>query len=481
MSAVRNFLLPLASAIMIACISMSLVALSYTFGSTWDTNYLVPLSALVAIESYFSIRTEQDVRVRIIELAVIYVVLEAVDALSNGGTIRQALTPHFNQPIMFGAILLLFVWLGVREMADMLPEIHKTIEPTSVVTALTLRFVAGGVLLFFVAGLTQRSLAGALQLSSHAPSGPLLNVLVYFLLGMLIVSYIQYEALHQRWALQETRVVGDLHLTWLRLTAALLVVALVIAALLPTTQVFGLTALISAIWRELSSMGLTVWNHLPGQTSTPPLSKIFGHPRHHPPHLRPPPKTPHGAGPPAWLNGARTAVFWLLLAGGVLYVLSRVRWAAVAEARPRGKRPSLLARFTRLWRRLWGRVHRSARRVAALVPRALPRRTAKPAAGRFRRLLRLNALSPEEQVRYFYLSLLRRAQEQGVQRIPSQTPREFAARLAPRVGDAEPDLDGLTDTFIEARYSGHGIEKERVTPVKAQWRRLRNALRARPT
>jgi hypothetical protein len=479
MHPVRDILLPVASAVMIACIVLSLVAISHTVGSTWNVNYLVPLSALVAIESYFSIRLDASVRWRIVELALLYAVLEAVDTLSNGGTLRAALTPHFDQGVVAGAILLLFVWLGIREMAAMLPEIHKSMEPTSVVAALALRFVAGGIFLFVIAGATQRSVAGALRVSNHASSGPLLNVLLYFVLGMLIISYLQYESMQQRWEIQQVRVVGDIQSSWLRMTAALMVLALVVAVILPTTQVFGLTAIVGAIWHLISGLGLGIWNHAPGTGSAPPLGKVFGHGHHPIPTPAPPPHGAHGITAPSWLATARTALFWVVLIVALAIMLFRVNWGAVTAARPGGRRLSLAARLARLWRRLWQRARSSARTVAALVPRSLPRRTGHAPAGPLRRFLRINALSPEEQVRYFYLSLLRRASAQGIVRPPSQTPGEFAGRLSAHVGDAGPDLNALTSAFIEARYSGHHVERERLNPIRAHWQRVRDALRRR--
>jgi hypothetical protein len=47
------------------------------------------------------------------------------------------------------------------------------------------------------------------------------------------------------------------------------------------------------------------------------------------------------------------------------------------------------------------------------------------------------------------------------------------------VGEAEPDLTILTDAFVEARYSGGGIEAEKLSSIKESWRRVRHALRAR--
>lgn len=45
------------------------------------------------------------------------------------------------------------------------------------------------------------------------------------------------------------------------------------------------------------------------------------------------------------------------------------------------------------------------------------------------RFIRLNALSPREQIRYFYLSTVKRASDKGVARQQAETPLEFAQDL----------------------------------------------------
>lgn len=45
--------------------------------------------------------------------------------------------------------------------------------------------------------------------------------------------------------------------------------------------------------------------------------------------------------------------------------------------------------------------------------------------------------------------------------------------------DLEPDLSGLTDAFLEARYSAKPLQAEDAQVAKTFWQRLRAALRAR--
>jgi len=95
------------------------------------------------------------------------------------------------------------------------------------------------------------------------------------------------------------------------------------------------------------------------------------------------------------------------------------------------------------------------------------------------RFIRINALSPREQIRYFYLSTVKRASDKGVPRQRAETPLEFARDLKQNWPEAEEDVDALTDAFLEARYGRSPIEKEDVNPVKKRWRQVKSSLRRR--
>jgi hypothetical protein len=130
-----------------------------------------------------------------------------------------------------------------------------------------------------------------------------------------------------------------------------------------------------------------------------------------------------------------------------------------------------------LWHNLTGQIESAAQ---ALQSRRRQRPARKPRQLRpRRRLIRLNALSPRDQLRYFYLSTVERAGRQGVKRQKSETPLEYAQDLKENWPDAEIDVENLTDAFLQARYSPQPIEIEQVNPVKAHWKKLRAQLRRR--
>ncbi len=88
-------------------------------------------------------------------------------------------------------------------------------------------------------------------------------------------------------------------------------------------------------------------------------------------------------------------------------------------------------------------------------------------------------MPPRELIRYFYLSTVKRAAQAGQARKSGQTPHEYQATLDERFPDLEPDLTGLTDAFVQARYSPHEVQKEDADAVKPLWQRIKALLRRR--
>ena len=95
------------------------------------------------------------------------------------------------------------------------------------------------------------------------------------------------------------------------------------------------------------------------------------------------------------------------------------------------------------------------------------------------RLLRLRSLDPRQRIYFFYLAMIRRSAEQGLDRKPSQTPAEYAAALERALPTATEDIDAMTEAFIEARYSRRDVEPSRAESIKAAWARIRRALQTR--
>ena len=93
--------------------------------------------------------------------------------------------------------------------------------------------------------------------------------------------------------------------------------------------------------------------------------------------------------------------------------------------------------------------------------------------------INLRSLDPRRQIYFFYLAMVRRGEEQGLRRKPSQTPAEYARTLERAVPAVEEDIDSITDAFIEARYSRRDVDSRQADLAKAIWGRIRRALQSK--
>jgi hypothetical protein len=128
-----------------------------------------------------------------------------------------------------------------------------------------------------------------------------------------------------------------------------------------------------------------------------------------------------------------------------------------------------------LWRRLIGLAEAAGERIPRRLSLLRARRGLAEAPFRF---FRLGALSPRERVLYYYLSILRRADQQGFPRQRTQTPYEYEGTLAPHLIQAQQEMSLLTQAFVEARYSRHTFERQQARRVRLDWQRVKAALQA---
>jgi hypothetical protein len=81
-------------------------------------------------------------------------------------------------------------------------------------------------------------------------------------------------------------------------------------------------------------------------------------------------------------------------------------------------------------------------------------------------------------VRFYFLSLVRRGTEQGLPRLPGQSPREYALHLAQTHAPLELELREMVSSFEEARYTQHSIGGEQAHRVGEIWDFIRKRLRS---
>ncbi|MEW5988949.1 MAG: DUF4129 domain-containing protein [Chloroflexota bacterium] len=315
------------------------------------------------------------------------------------------------------------------------------------------------------------------------PPDLLVALLLYFLAGFWLLSQARLALLRARWLADGAATAPDVAGRWQRTSLLILLGAALVASFLPIGSTLALSRVIQALMVVLISLVnlflalvvflfYLVYAWLIGEpaadrSTSPPLSLTL--PQFQPPAV---PSSPDLA----FLSGV---VFWMVAVLVTLYAVYFFlsRRGLQIDGRPAQQFwPTLVAWLHLLWQRIHGRVSQ----ISQLWP---PRRQPLPASTQPlppHPFIRLNALTPRDQIRYFYLSTARRAAAKGVARRPAATPLEYARDLTENWPEAAVDLDSLTNAFVEARYTPRPVTSEYVPAIKRIWQRVKAAVRRRP-
>ncbi len=311
-------------------------------------------------------------------------------------------------------------------------------------------------------------------------------VCLYFLLGFALLSQGRLATLNARWLIGGARKTTAVDRNWTRFTLLLVLFVSLLAAFLPlgSTSLFGLfiEGLIQlAYWlfAIIAVLFLALLGLLLGGVASEGREELI------PP--APPPTVPPESVAPA-------SPFWSFLFGATFWTIVIIVGvsAVMFFLRERGiKFNSTL--LQRLWTEVllalqgWWLALRRQAEVAQEALRSQLQRvnvglTRDPEAGGRWRFVRLNALSPRDKVRYFFLSTERRASEKGVSRRPWETPREYADTIKQSWSPTavEEDVDPMTEAFQRAQYSQQEIDPDEVAEAKSHWEALRRQLRRPP-
>ena len=508
----ENLFRPLVIGVMMGCIALSLIDFVHLFLPAWNGTILIVGCVLAALEASYSyqlirarsLRGADALRFRAVEITSFFILLKIggyvgdrwADVLADVRTWPRSPLNVMDPETTVAFILALFSWWAstqtVRDLErlDEPPEIHRYYVPPR--ESLASRFFWGGGILLIVAGLSRIGIAALLNLRRPPVPGLVLNVLVYFLLGLVMLGQVQFTWLRKQWQAQRIKIADELAGRWVRYSLLFIGLAALVAFLLPTGYTMGLLDVVGGaldlvgriLWFIVSLLFflilLLAWlllyllSLLTGRPP-PPLQRGL-------PPFQPPQQTlsdPGGAGP-SWFEVLRSFFFWVTLLGMLFTVIRsylRDHPEILLALGGLGPIPALRRFWNALWRRLLG----LAEAVNERFPRQrflwLRRASPGPSQGSFR-FFRLGALSPRERILYYYVSILRRADRLGFPRRRAQTPHEYAAALGPHLDQARQEMSLLTQAFVEARYSLHPVDREQEKRMRAIWQRVKAALRA---
>ena len=502
-----RLLRPLVLAVMALCVAVPLTQVLTILLPGLHSELLLGACLLATLESNFSyglLRARflsgwELWRFRLVELGFLFLVIRAASLALNGWPAELG-APGSLPTDVVGILMFLFdvetflslalAVLFAFAVGDTLSDLERVGEApfmerhyVNPVDSLTSRFMWGGVVLLALSGLARIGLAEALSLDRPPVTGLVLNVLVFFVLGLFLLGRANLARMTTGWQARGLRVAAELPGRWMRYSLAFIALAALLAFALPTSYTSGALGMLGNLF--LIGVGM-LWYFLAILLSLLMLpvawlmSRLFTASDVTPLEPLPPPPTLPPAVPPdlpAWIETLRPVLIWgivLLMLGYVLVSYLRDRPELVGNLRQ--------ARFWKALKRLWAALRHRAAGLAQTLAENSPlewlRRRRQEAAGKVRPgYFRLGGASPRDQIRYYYLSMLRRANERGLARRPNQTPREFEPHLAARLPEAEADVEALSEAFIEARYSAHPATPEQANQVKQAWRTVRQALR----
>jgi hypothetical protein len=311
----------------------------------------------------------------------------------------------------------------------------------------------------------------------------LLALLVYFLIGFWLVSHARLAAMRARWLAEGVTPDESVAWNWRRNSLLLVTAVAFLASLLPIGDSSGLGRMVETIFIPLNYLAsgaislllllLAGLFGLFGRSAEPAEDLVT-------PEAPIPPEAPPVFGEPVPMGETPAlilgTIFWTIMAvAAVAAVLFFLHNRGYRLNRPGARR---LWRDVRRWlATLWRDIAAGATAVRETIQERFSRERPSTPPSAPTRFVRLNALSPREKARYFYLSTARRASEKGVPRAPAETPLEYARDLETTWPDAREDIETLTTAFLEARYGRDSIPPEAVNPIQAAWRRVRAALK----
>ncbi len=396
------------------------------------------------------------------------------------------------------AILILIAWgmavlvtndfLAMGLQADELIDLDAASRPVSgddhriqsdrgaLVRRFSERWAMGGMLLIALTAASQVGLGanGFFALMRQDIAGGVIGAaIVYFMLGLLLLTFGHLAALRARWQLAKLPSESTIVRNWPFFAFGLLLAVAVVAFLMPLGGTFRLAQLMGLTIKALSGLVYLILGLLMGL-----IALLFGgdeqpveEPTDPPPEIGSPQieqvQPPEA---PPWLGGT---VFWIIVA-------LLLGYAAYIYLQGRGVNFQLLLAWLRQFLRGWqqiGNAFNEWRSRTVLPPEEEQGKSGRSRLRRWLDDLMLGRLPPDEQVRYFYISTLENAAEHGLRRRPGETPHRFQARVADKVESEDEDaIAQLTAGFVQVEFARQSTEVTAVPLLKRAWTQIRGAL-----
>ncbi|MBW1779544.1 MAG: DUF4129 domain-containing protein [Deltaproteobacteria bacterium] len=491
---------------MMTCLSIAMVNLVKALNPSWHNAYLLAGMILVTMEAIYSYRTLRKkgrlrtgkFRYRLTEWGTLMLLLKALTYANRPITAVVADIESWpakplnilSMEFIIVCVLSFLIWTATTNTMKAFDALFdrslvqsREVDPFS---SLTNRFYYGGGLLIFITGVTQWILRAGLgvltDLGRPGIQGVLLNVLIYFVLGLILLSQTQLNILFANWRSQKMDVSANLIKRWTLYGITILVIVGMVAFLLPTGYTLGFLSSVKLMLQYgihmiiylVQLIWIIIMFPLKWFLSLFPLDPVqFQQESRDLPAFFPEKEI---AAPAS--DVVHSFIFWLIFLAVVVFLLGcylkdhpeLLNWTRHLRVRY-----PWFTWLVRLWQWLKG----GARAVSEFIPRPVIIQTQKPdeKPGSHRRRIRFAKMSARKRIIYYYLSTLKTAERSGCRRHKSQTPKEFANQLVEVLPHMDGEIDLLTQTFLHARYSRDISSHHQALSVKMIWKTIRSALR----
>lgn len=503
-------------------LSIGFIQFAHRFYPTWNLNFLPLVCFFISLQAAYSRaylhhnlidwNTREGFTYRAAEIIVWLAALRVLVYAARGFNTLAAdllrwradwLTFFEDGEYLLVILAVAFCWIAAHLFAADIHALHSRAAEihwddlskmegsrTEARRALLNRLFTLGAILTLLAALTRLELRPIFGENGPARVSTA-NLIAYFAIALTLISYSQFAMLRGRWLWMRLPVNPNIPRRWFSSATLFLTLLAIATFLLPTRYTLDLlqtlrygfnaiTYLLQAIYlaaMTLFTLLLAPFFLLLGLfLGTSPEETGF----------TPPPIAPFQAAAPAgsppttipWLDLLQSLLFW----GVFLGILGLSMAQYLRQNRELfGKMQQIpllnwifnfLAKLFEKWRHTQATLLPQVR--ANLQRLLLSRETHAGLTGARLNPLRLPA---REQILFHYRALLRRAAEKGTPRPPAQTPLQYAQTLQPHLPpETHPDLQNLTEQYLQARYSAHPIAPQQASLARQLWNRLRAAL-----
>lgn len=500
--------------VMMTCFGLSLIQIGEAFNPSWNGSFLSGICLLISIEAVLvqgripkaSDREHSIWYYRTMEWVVILITIKIILYFRLGwgqfladlpNWSRNFLSSFFTGDYFAAVFITASVWGFTLWFLSDLEQIEDDVNLVdasdlggyysnrSVIRkSLSNRFLIIGFAIVFMTALFTIDFGALIRGSFilHHRSGAM-NIIIYFLAGMLLLSQTHFSVLRAGWAWERIPIEPQMAKRWITYSLVALVLVTALAFILPTSYSLGLLATLGYIFSLIFSLlsGLLLLIFAPLLMLLGWIYRLLGKnsPAASLPPVKlpePPPEAVRTANP--WMDFLQSVLFWAIFIGVVAYAFYQY-FKQNKELVSKLKKLRGLRWLAQAWDWIKGRASGFNHAVAAVVGAGVQRLRAfigRSAGQEAWNYLNLRRLTPRQQILFFFLAFLRRGGEAGLARKPAQTPYEYARFIHHSLPEVSDEVDSMTESFVEARYSLHPVAREQANQAKSYWERIRQAL-----